>query len=72
MEGAKKKIAKILKNTSKTYKNHIGTHFGHFWKKKFWSDFSIFDPVRDTKNTKFYTCWEGQGPSKNGYLIGRV
>ena len=61
----KPKISKILKKTSKTSKKYIGTHFEHFWKKKFWSDFSIFDPVRHTKNTKFYTCWEGQDHSKN-------
>jgi hypothetical protein len=41
----KEKILKTPKNSSKTPKKRIKTHFEHFWKKKKLSDFfGIFGP----------------------------
>jgi hypothetical protein len=60
--GVKKKISKILKNTSKTHKKHIGTCFGHFWEKRFCSDFLDFRPGTGHQKHEILYLLERQRP----------
>jgi hypothetical protein len=54
----KEKILKTPKNSSKTPKKRIKTHFEHFWKKKILSDFfGIFGPQRASQISQFACFW---------------